>query len=49
MKDGSSQYANTNEKVLKAALKVVNQATISGTRMHQIAEEADMVQSNVHY
>ncbi len=49
MKDGSSQYANTNEKVLKAALKVVNQATISGTRMHLIAEEADMVQSNVHY
>lgn len=49
MKDGSSQYSNTNEKILKAALKVVDQATISGTRMHLIAEEAQMVQSNVHY
>lgn len=49
MKDGSSQYSNTNEKILKAALKVVNQSTISGTRMHLIAKEADMVQSNVHY
>lgn len=49
MKGGSSQYSNTNEKILKAALKVVDQATISGTRMHLIAEEAEMVQSNVHY
>lgn len=37
------------ERILRAALKVVNRNTISGTRMHLIAQEAGMVQSNVHY
>lgn len=39
----------TEDKVLDAALKIVKDKTISGTRMHLIAEEANMVQSNVHY
>lgn len=39
----------TEEKVLDAALRIVKEKTISGTRMHLIAEEANMVQSNVHY
>ena len=37
------------KRVLNAALDVVNKDTISGTRMHLIAEQAGMVQSNVHY
>lgn len=37
------------EKVLDAALDIVKERTISGTRMHLIAERANMVQSNVHY
>ena len=39
----------TEDKVLDAALRIVKEKTISGTRMHLIAEEANMVQSNVHY
>lgn len=37
------------KRILTAALDVVNKQTISGTRMHLIAEQANMVQSNVHY
>lgn len=37
------------DKILKAALAVVKEHTISGTRMHLIAEKAGMVQSNIHY
>ncbi len=37
------------ERILDAALNVVNKNTISGTRMHLIADEAQMVQSNIHY
>lgn len=40
---------DTQERILNAALKVVNTETISGTRMHLIARKADVVQSNVHY
>lgn len=36
-------------RILTAALEVVNKETISGTRMHLIAEQAQMVQSNIHY
>ncbi|MFV0343059.1 MAG: TetR/AcrR family transcriptional regulator [Anaerocolumna sp.] len=37
------------EKILEAALDVVVENTICGTRMHLIAERAGMVQSNLHY
>lgn len=37
------------KRILSAALDVVNKETISGTRMHLIAQKAEMVQSNVHY
>jgi AcrR family transcriptional regulator len=37
------------EKILKAAFEIVAQNKISGTRMHLIAKEAGMLQSNVHY
>ena len=36
------------EKILNAAFRVVDRHTISGTRMHLIAEEAKMVQSKLH-
>lgn len=36
-------------KILDAAMKVVSREKISGTRMHMIAKEADMSQSNLHY
>ena len=37
------------ERILDAALKVVEDYTISGTRMHLIAEKAEMFPSNIHY
>ena len=36
-------------KILDATLEVVANEKISGTRMHLIAKEADMTQSNLHY
>ena len=49
MKTETLHVTETEERILNAALKVVNDVTLSGTRMHLIAEKADMVQSNVHY
>jgi len=37
------------ERILEAALKVVEDYTISGTRMHLIAKKAEMFPSNIHY
>ena len=37
------------ETILDAALEVVSENTISGTRMHLIAEKAGVAQSNLHY
>ena len=37
------------ERILEAALKVVEDHTISGTRMHLIAKKAEMFPSNIHY
>jgi TetR/AcrR family transcriptional regulator len=37
------------ERILEAALDVVQENTISGTRMHLIAKQVDMAQSNLHY
>lgn len=44
-----SEEKKTEEKILEAALTIVKENTISGTRMHLIAEAANMVQSNIHY
>ncbi|QVK18785.1 TetR/AcrR family transcriptional regulator [Mycoplasmatota bacterium] len=38
-----------NKKILDATLEVVAREKISGTRMHLIAKEAKMSQSNLHY
>ena len=37
------------DRILEAALMVVRDHTISGTRMHLISDKAEMVQSNLHY
>lgn len=37
------------KKILDAMLEVIARDKISGTRMHLIAKEADMTQSNLHY
>lgn len=37
------------EKILEAALEVVYEYTISGTRMHLIAAKAGVAQANLHY
>ena len=42
MKTETLHVTETEERILNAALKVVNDVTISGTRMHLIAEKADM-------
>jgi len=39
----------TEQKILDAALKVVDIHTISGTRMHLIAEQAGMSTASLHY
>lgn len=49
MEKESAKFSENEEKILKAALKVVGEQTISGTRMRLIADKAGMVQSNVHY
>ncbi len=40
---------DVTNKILDAAFEIVAQNKISGTRMHLIAKEAGLVQSNVHY
>ena len=49
MREKQLSVSDTEEKILTAALKVINRETISGTRIHLIAKEADVAQSNVHY
>jgi AcrR family transcriptional regulator len=38
-----------SKKILEATLEVIAKEKISGTRMHLIAKEAAMTQSNLHY
>lgn len=40
---------DVTKKLLEATLEVVAREKISGTRMHLIAKEASMTQSNLHY
>ena len=42
-------FMKNEERILDAALKVVEDYTISGTRMHLIAKKAEMFPSNIHY
>ena len=39
----------TEQKIMDAALDVVAEKSINGTRVHLIAERAGIVQSNLHY
>ncbi|MDN5351710.1 MAG: TetR/AcrR family transcriptional regulator [Clostridiales bacterium] len=45
----SERELRPEERILEAALDVVMEKTISGTRMHLIAQKVEMVQSNLHY
>ena len=49
MQDRTVPEENTEEKILDAAFDVVQEKTISGTRMALIAERAGLFQSNIHY
>lgn len=42
-------YTPQEQRILDAALNVMARYSISGTRMHLIAEEAGMASSNLHY
>jgi AcrR family transcriptional regulator len=46
---GCRKDLKPEERILEAALDVVEENTISGTRMHLIAKQVDMAQSNLHY
>lgn len=39
----------TEERILDAALDVIEEKTISGTRLRLIADQAGLFQSNIHY
>lgn len=43
------EYNPMEETILSAAFEVVDRETLAGTRMRLIAEEAGVVQSNLHY
>lgn len=43
------EYNPMEETILAAAFEVVDRETLNGTRMRLIAEEAGVVQSNLHY
>lgn len=49
MKLQSEKALTTEDKILDAALDVVQQETISGTRIHLVANRAGLFQSNIHY
>ena len=49
MKIQSEKAISTEDKILEAALDVVQEYTISGTRIHLVAERAGLFQSNIHY
>lgn len=43
------EYSAPEKRILDAALSVIARHTISGTRMHLIAQEAGMSSANLHY
>lgn len=45
----SEKALTTEDKILDAALDVVQTETISGTRIHLVAKRAGLFQSNIHY
>lgn len=49
MKLQSDKAMSTEDKILDAALDVVQEHTISGTRIHLVAQYAGLFQSNIHY
>lgn len=48
-KDKELLSTSTEERILDAALDIIQKKTISGLRLRQVAEKACVVQSNIHY
>ncbi len=46
---GKNVTVSTEEKIIQAVLDVIEEKTISETRMRHIAEKAGVYQSNLHY
>lgn len=44
-----NQNSSTEDRILDAALDIIQEKTISGLRIRQVAEKAHMFQSNIHY
>ena len=40
---------STEDRILDAALTIIQEKTISGLRIRQVAEKANLFQSNIHY
>lgn len=49
MKLQSEKAITTEDKILDAVLDVIKAYTISGTRIHLVAQRAGLFQSNIHY
>ncbi|MDO4175273.1 MAG: TetR/AcrR family transcriptional regulator [Eubacteriales bacterium] len=49
MEEQREKMMTTEDKILDAALDVVQTYTISGTRIHLVAQRAGLFQSNIHY
>lgn len=41
--------SRTEDRILDAALDIIQEKTISGLRIRQVAEKANLFQSNIHY
>ncbi len=49
LKNKESHNASTEDRILDAALDIIQEKTISGLRIRQVAEKAQIFQSNIHY
>lgn len=48
-KEKESHNSSTEDRILDAALDIIQEKTISGLRIRQVAEKAHIFQSNIHY
>lgn len=48
-KQKESRSSSTEDRILDAALDIIQEKTISGLRIRQVAEKAHVFQSNIHY
>lgn len=48
-KEKENRSPSAEDRILDAALDIIQEKTISGLRIRQVAEKAHMFQSNIHY